>query len=384
MRQNPDLEGLLAYSHQIVSVADVWYGGKVLAADVPIAGGSVSFDDSATLKRTCELTVPAYADGVRYDPGADPLAPLNCFGQRLHIMSGMVLPGGDQTLVDLGWYLITSWARNEAEATITVKGADLGLLIADDKALIYYAPLGGATLAGEAARLVNAILPVRIDSGLTDRAIPYGAPVYGPDRTDSIDEICAAWPARWYVNDNGEVQFAQPYAPVTASTPPDVVVTDGAAGSVLGRARDGDRGRQNNIAVVEGITPDDGTAPPRAVAQINDLASPLRVSGPFGRRPRFVSSPFVATTAEAQAAADAYLDRWTAPGRAEAVSAAPDPRVQLGDVARVYTRDGDTFLGRVTKVDLPLTPSPDGMQLTVSTVAEDDDTAARRHRKESA
>jgi hypothetical protein len=382
MRQNPDMEGLLAVSHPVACIVDVWYGGVLILSAVPLIEGSVSFDDSATLQRTCELIIPAYADAARYDPGDDPLGPLNCYGQRLHIRSGMVLPNGTTTYVDLGWYLTYAWERSEPDATITVKGADLALLIADDKLLVASAPLGNGTLASEATRLVNSILPVRIDPGLVDRAIPYGAPLYERERTDAIDGLCAAWPARWYVNDNAEVQYAPPYAPVTAATPPDVVITDGAAGSILGRARDGDRGRQNNIAVVEGITPDDGTAPPRAVAQITDPASPLRVGGPFGRRPRFFSSPFIATVPEAQAAADAYLDRWTVPGRGEVVSAAPDPRVQLGDVARVYTRDGDTFLGRVTKVDLPLTPS-DGMQLTVSTVAEDDATVARRHRRKT-
>ncbi|MEV6969990.1 DUF5047 domain-containing protein [Hamadaea sp. NPDC051192] len=339
----------------------------------PAPPRSVSFDDSAVQKRSCTVVVPARTPLLRLDPGNDPMHPLNNYGQRLRIRTGLRIPGGEAELLDMGWYLITTWSRDEQDGTVTIRGADLSKLIVDARLYAAESPPVGATYGTEFVRLVDGILPAAVSPDLDDMAISSGT-VWERDRDAALTALTSAWNgARWYVDDSGTVEAAPAHPDITSATTPDVVITDGSAGTLTGRQRDADRDRQYNALVVTGATPDDGTAAPYAVAEITDPASPIRVSGPFGRKPRFFQSDLITTGAQATATATNLLGRYTLFGRAEAVDAVPDPRVQLGDVARIYTADGDAYLGRITALTLPLTGAQGAMNATASTLPRDDE-----------
>jgi hypothetical protein len=96
--------------------------------------------------------------------------------------------------------------------------------------------------------------------------------------------------------------------------------------------------------------------------------SPVRADGPYGRVVRFVSSDAVTSQAQADAAASAALVGASMVGRAETVTAVPDPSFELGDVGQVNTRDGLQFTGRLSTVVHPLTPDDGAMAVTVSNV----------------
>jgi hypothetical protein len=125
------------------------------------------------------------------------------------------------------------------------------------------------------------------------------------------------------------------------------------------------RGALYNRVVVDGKTVDDGSAPrPHAVAEITDASSPIRATGPYGRVTRFYASDLITTQAQADAAAASLLVTYASVGRSEPVKAIPDPAVQLGDVARVSTRDGDRYTARVDHITLPLTVRDGSMEVT--------------------
>lgn len=366
-RMSPSWPALLPYSHRVVTRVESWLAGVQLANAIPVDAGTVTYDDTGVLKRRLSLTVPARTSAGSLDPAGNPSAPLAAYGQRLHVATGIGYPNGAVELADHGWYLVTSWERDDAEGTIAVEGFDLAQLLVDDRLTAPSAPPAGATYVSEFSRLVGGLLPVVVDPGLVDRAIG-GSMVWDRDRDAALTTLCQAWPARWYVGDDGAAHVAPPYPAVTAATTPDVSISDGVAGTIVTRARRGDRGALYNVLVVDGHQPDSGAARPHAVAQITDPASPIRAAGPYGRVTRFYESDLITTQQQAVDAANAMLVTFASAGRVESATAVPDPSLQLGDVARIYTTDGRAFTGRITGLTVPLTVDDGAMAVTIGTM----------------
>lgn len=356
---------LLPYSHQVTTTVDSWLGGQVLAYGVPVASGQLAYDDTGTVKGRLTITVPARTPLQRWDPAGDPGAPLANYGQRLQVKTGLVYPNGAVERLAHGWYLITDWERDEAAGTIKVDALSIAQLVADDRLPAPWSPPAGYTFASTFSKLLEGILPVTIPAGFPDRAITQSI-VFERDRDKALDLLCQAWPARWYVDDLGRATVAAPYAAVTAASPVVFTITDGANGTVTGRARAAQRGALFNRVVVDGKIADNGAAAPRAIADLTDAASPIRVGGPYGVVTRFYASDMIVTQAQAQATADAMLVEYSTGGRVEKVTAVPDPALQLGDVGRVFTRDGDAFTGRVTTITLPLTAGDGPMAVALA------------------
>lgn len=346
----------MAYTHDMLTRIESWYGGQQLVTSVPVTAASIAFDATGVLQRQLKISVPVATPDRRWDPAGNPSHPLACYGQRLKVYTGIGYPNGGTELLDLGWFLITKWEHREESSSVAIEAVDLAQLLVDDRLTVPWAPPPGATFASEFTRLVAGILPVRIPAGFPDRAISRTV-VWPRERDKAITELCEAWPARWSVDDSGAVTVTAPWGLVSDTTPPDIVLSDGATGTVTARRRYGERGALSNVAVVDGKTGDDNTAAPHAEASITSAQSPIRASGPYGRVTRFYASDLILTQAQAQSVADSMLVTYATAGRAEGFAAVPDPAVQLGDVARIYTRDGDAYTGRLTAIGLPLTPA---------------------------
>ena len=364
---SPAWPTLIRYSHRVVTRIDSWLAGTQLLANLPITEGSITYDDTGTLKRRLSLTVPAHTPTLNLDPAGNPAAPLAAYGQRLHVATGIGYPNGAVEVADHGWYLITTWERDDAEGTITVEAFDLAQLLVDDRLTAPQSPPSGATFASEFARLMDGLLPAVVDPGLTDRAVSTST-VWDRDRDEALNTLCRAWPARWYVGDDGQAHAAPTWPAVTADTTPVVELSDGTTGTVVGRARRGERGALYNVLVVDGKQPDNGAARPHAIAQITDPTSPIRADGPYGRVVRFYESDLITTQQQAQNSADSLLVGYASAGRVESATAVPDPALQLGDVARIYTKDGHAYTGRITGLALPLTAAGGAMTVTIGTL----------------
>jgi len=354
---------LIAYSHPIVTIVESWLGGTQLAANVPITSGQIDMDDSGSLKRLLRIKVPARTpDGRRWDPAGDALAPLAAYGQRLKVSTGIRYANGATELLLAGWFVITSWDRKEDEGVIQVQAADLGLLIQDDRMLAPEAPPANATFTSEFVRLVNGTVPTAVSAALVDRALSSTV-VWDRDRDKALTDLCNAWPARWYVDDTGTARADVPYGAVSPSTPAQVRLTDGSGGTITSRARKAQRTAIFNMVVVDGKAGATGAAAPHSVASVTMANSPIRATGPFGRRPQFFSSDLIGTQAQADATAQAMLVQVATMGRAEALTCVPDPSIQLGDVAEVMTRDGDRYVSRIVNLSLPLTAEDGPMSI---------------------
>lgn len=359
-------------SHTVITQVDAYFEGRLTAAALPLVDGSVTFDDTAVLRRRLTFQVPVETAMQVWDPGTDPHHPLACFGQRVHVRTGMALPGGGAEYVSQGWYLIDQWRRDDSGQTITVSAVDLAQLVQD--ARFYFATSPGRLSYADALRVLatGAGLESYVSPGLRQLTLP-GDSLWERERIEALDDLASAWSARWFVDDAGRLAMVPAYTPVTPGTPVVLDLVDGHDGTVVSRQRGAERGRIYNAVCVTGAQPETEDPAPTAVAEIQDPQSPIRVDGPYGRRPRFYSSDLISNRDQAEDAAASLLARYSAAGRAETVLCVPDPAVELGDVVRVQTSDGGSFTGRVQSVQLPLFAAGGPMQLTVSTVPRDAD-----------
>jgi hypothetical protein len=277
---------------------------------------------------------------------------------------------GTRELLNMGQVLINTWDVDETGEAVEVEAVDLAQLIADAKHYTIETPAPGTTYAREFERLAAGILPVRIADGLSLTATVNAATIWARERDKNLTKLCKAWGARWYVDDDGYLTAAPAYPDITDQTPPVVHLTGGTNGTVVARARSGTRERLYNAVVVTGraVREDQATTEPPvpwAAAEVRDPRSPIRIDGPYGRRPKFYTSEMLTTSAECQATAIQMLAAASGVSRTEPVACVPDPSMDLGDVVRVVTR-GIPWTGRVQSFALPLTAAGGSMKVVVS------------------
>jgi hypothetical protein len=361
----------ISAAHRIAVRIESWRDGKQLAASIPITDGAVTYDDTATLKRRLTISVPArMPDTTVWDPGDSADHPLAAYGQRLHVQIGIQLPTGPVELMDHGWYLITGWQRDETGGTVTVEGQDLAVLLEDARHYREESPPPGSTYAQEFARLAAGILPTRVVALPSTQVNPQT--VWERERVKNINDLCNAWGARWHVADDGVLEAAPSYPDVTAATPAVLRLVSGRNGTVVARTRRGQRSNLYNAVVVNGKTAGAASEPaPYGIAEITAADSPIRVQGPYGRRPRFYASELLTTNAACVAAAEKMLVTASSVSRSEPIQASPDPSIQLGDVLEVITA-GEPFKGRVTGLTLPMTAAGPMIVTLASTPADND------------
>ncbi|MFJ9125700.1 hypothetical protein ACIRJS_16555 [Streptomyces sp. NPDC102340] len=365
---------LLTRSHRVLTSISSWRSGSQLAGNIPILSGTITYDDTANLRRRVEITVP-YEDPQNqfvWDPGDDSAHPLNYYGQRLNVRVGIGLPRGGSVWFNHGWFLIDSWEIEETDRTVSVSAVDLSQLVDDDRHYTAESPGKGFTYPQEFQRLLDGQLPFVIDGGLSTRRV-NSTTVWDRDRRKNLDDLCKAWPSRWYVDDDGDAHVAAAYEQITSDTPVDAVLDWGDEGTVTGRSRSGDRERIYNAVIVTGKQAEDGSEiQPFGGAEIRDVTSPIRIQGPFGKRPKFYQSDLLTTSAQCVATAETMLTEASRIARTEPITAVPDYALELGDVAQVRTH-GRYFTGRVQSIELPLTADDGAMKVTLSTIPNDDD-----------
>lgn len=365
---------LLTRSHAVNVKVASYRSGALLADYVPVLSGTITYDDTANLRRRLELTVPLEDPSRQmvWDPGDDPAHPLNFYGQRLNVWLGLSIPSGGTEWFNHGWYLITTWEIDETERTVSVSAVDLSQLIDDDRHYTTEVPGKGFTYEEEFQRLLDGTMPMVVDGGLSARRV-NSATVWDRDRRKNLNDLCTAWPSRWYVDDSGNAHVSAAYEQITADTPLDVVLDWGGDGIVTGRSRSGERERLYNAVIVTGKQAEDGSEiQPYGGAEIRDVSSPIRIQGPFGKKPKFYQSDLLTTSAQCVATAKTMLVDASRVSRSEPITVVPDYALELGDVAQVRTH-GRYFTGRVQSIELPLTADGGQMTVTLSTIPVDND-----------
>ncbi|MFC5802812.1 hypothetical protein [Streptomyces formicae] len=341
-------------SHTMQIRAEAWLDGELLAADIPVSGGSEERDRSLAVPESVRLTMPRRDRGTSWEP-VEPTHPLASFGQLLRIDYGVDIAGHTEW-INRGWFLIVD--ADTGGDTVTVQADGLLTFIDEAKFSAPFQPASGDTLASVARDLVEPALTVVVDS-LVDRAVPQGMQ-WDTDRLGALREVVNAWPADMRVTEDGYLLLE----PLVETGDPVLNLTDGVGGTVIrwqGRtSRDG----AFNVVVAQG---EDGSGSQiQGVAYDRSPSSPFRVSGPFSPLPVPYPyySPLLTNVAQCRAAAETTLQRLRrSASRMLTVTMVPHPGLLTGDFITVTGAGLTGALAVIETMSLPY--SPGEMSLTV-------------------
>jgi hypothetical protein len=323
LRTAPDGYGkVVAYSHRIRLDLDSWLADELIAESIPLSTGALDEAGDQAIPERLTLTVPGVDNaGTSWLP-ADHLSPLSQHGQRLYVTHNVLRGDNSSLVVGLGWYVIQDW--QERAGNVEVEAVGLLQLLADDGLVTSTSPPAGSTFASELVRLVDQLLPVDIDTALTDRAIPLTM-AWQDDRLQAVQQLLAAWPARMYVDESGVLVVTKPYATTDAAE----LTLYQLAGTVISQSRSGNRDGLPSLIIARGENAgDDNRAPVVGYAGDYNPASPTFIPR-YGIKTEVLASPLLTTVDQCTAAANTRLAR-SQQSRVIPVSTYPDARIRPG------------------------------------------------------
>lgn len=352
--------GILQGSYRLSCNVESWLGSTLLASDIPISAGEEETDRGTAVPSSVTLTVPRYDRGVSWIPKGDD-HPLAANGQRLTVKLG-IHGAGNVELMQRGVFLIQESEPSGDSVRVHVVG--LQQLIAEARLVSPYQPTG--TLASAIRSLLEPAIPVLIDAGLTDRAVPASVN-YDEDRLGTVQEMLDAWPARGYVDPQGFYRVV----PATQSTTPVLSFTDGTGGTVIDVRGRSTRDGAFNAVVARGTSSTGQQVQATAYA----TSGPKLYGGPFNPLvvPFFFPSPLLTTVDQCLAAANTVLARKLREVSQEyTVDAVPHPALQDGDCVSL-TSEKLGFSGVLCSVESIRLPYKTGdgtpMRLSVRALA---------------
>ncbi|MEO3974377.1 DUF5047 domain-containing protein [Streptomyces sp. CAU 1734] len=341
----------LTTSHSIRVTVTAMVGSTVLVADVPVTDGSVTLDRGSKVRRSLSMTVA--------DPKLLPWSasdPLAVYGQKLVVSRGIRFAGGAFEDVPLGTFRVNEPTGDTLTGPVTLTGQSSECYIADDKFLVPTSTRGYATCVDAITYLVRQTLPsaviVNATAGARNPACAVATWNTGADRWDAVQQIALSMGAEIYVDALDRFVIADIPTPLTSSVVWDIA--EGQGGTLMTASRQMSRNAVYNAVVASGQNAAANTAPVSAVAYDDELSSPTRWDGPFGRAPKHISSSLWTTVGQCQTAADYALFDAIAPNVTTSISAIPNPALEAGDCVRVRYADRRE-LAIVQSLTIPLT-----------------------------
>jgi hypothetical protein len=338
-------------SHQMVAeariVAPGLTGVNPAGTEIPILSGDVHIDGTANIGSTLDLTTDG--QGMWPTAASDLLAP---YGNELFVRRGIAFGNGTTEWVSLGYFRIQAPEQADApNGPIRISAQDrmAGIVEARLIAPIQYQP--GTTLGTIFTALVGEVYPwatIEWDDA-TDASTLGRALTAEEDRYKFLNDLVTAAGKVWYWNHRGVLRIETPPAPVD----PVWDVNAGGDGVLVNVSRQLSREGVYNAVVATGEAADT-EAPARAVAVDDNPESPTYWSGSFGKVPRFYSSPFLTTDAQAASAAEAMLTRSLGLPYSVDFTAVPNPALEPYDPVRVTYLDGRRETHLIERLTVPL------------------------------
>lgn len=322
--------------------------------EIPILGGDVAADAEAEIRTTLDLTT----DGTgRWPTSAGSL--LAPYGNEIFVRRGIAYGNGVTEWVSLGYFRIYAPDQDDApDGQIRVQARDRMSGIVDGRLPVPVQFPAAATNGSVVDQLVRDIYPAAViewdDDTETD--LLGRAQIAEQDRYAFLHDLVTSNGKVWYWDHRGVLVLRTP----PSVTSPGFDVSAGAGGVLVNLRRQLTREGTYNGVVATGEGPDT-ISPVRALAVDANPASPTYWDGPFGKVPRFYSSPFITTQLQAERAAVALLQRGLGLVSNVDLTAIPNPALEPRDVVRVtYPARSRSGSGRqethvLEKITIPLT-----------------------------
>lgn len=317
-------DAALMNSHTSVTAAAVRVG---TAAPIPlqVISGSVASTGDHGPRRS--LTLEVANTGVEW-------AALQPAGAIVTVVRGISYGGGTgQEHVSMGVFRVDdtslTWTDNQS---ISFIGPDRWGLIQDAQFEVTTKPTQ-ATYVSEIAHLLTvAGGGSPLVTATEDQPIPAKGITYTTSREDAIYALADAIGADVFFGADGRPVIAD--LP-TAKTPPVWTIAAGGGGTLVTASYEATRVDTYNVIVVQPSSTDGKIRFAQVTAADTNPASPTYVSGPFGRRPRFLSSDLIKTAAQAQHVAAAQLSQTMGLHSQITLTALEQPALEVHDSVRV-------------------------------------------------
>ncbi len=336
----------LRHSHEVVTRVEVWRGGAVVESDLPVRGGTVTVDESSQVRRTLSLDL---------HPDLDPrdakslLAP---FGTELAVHTGLRYPEGDTELVPLGVFRLEDAGRSGWFSEVAVSGTDRARAVADARFLKPRATRQGTPVVQEITAFIREVDPSWEVIDLSGASEFTAAATWERNRWEAVERLAEGLAVDVFADPQG--RFLLRDTPGTGPIDPqDTAWTvDAGPGGVLLDVATGLSREGIYNAVVATSTADPDAPPITAVAF--QRSGPFRWGGPFGKVPRFYSSPLLRTRQMCERTARSVLARSVGYARRISPTAMPNPALDAGDVLTVVLPDGTVDYQVAAKFVVPL------------------------------
>lgn len=342
-------------SHRMVARATVCAefqsGTSPDGVEIPILDGDVRLDGTADIRGTLDLST----DGNRMWPThSDSL--LIPYGNEVYVERGVRYSDEQIEMVGLGYFRIqTIEQETSPNGPIRITGRDRMAGIVDARLVEPVQFLSGAELGFIVDTLVLEVYPDAVIEwdDATDTAVITRSMICEEDRYAFLNDLIVSRGKIWHWDHRGVLVIRSAPDPAT----PVWEVMSGAGGVLLKLQRQLTRDRVYNAVVASG-TGADTLAPARATMYDNNPLSPTCFSGRFGPVPKFYTSPFLFSDAQAADAAEAMLRQSLGLPYNIDLTAAPNPALEPHDPVAVRAGTGQ---GRETHVmqslSIPLTPN---------------------------
>jgi hypothetical protein len=326
-----------------------------VGTEIPILGGDVQFSATAEVRSTLSLTTsedwPRHAD--------DLLAP---YGNEIFVERGIAYGNGQREWVGLGYFRIDTPEQDETpDGEVTISGSDRMAGIVDARFLQMRHFPATLTRGFLVDRLITEVYPDAViewdDTALRDGLVGR-AVIVEEDRVGTLKD---------FITSLGKVGYFDHRGIFVVKTPPS---TTGTASWTIDAGRNGVLVQMSRGLTREGVynavvatgEAGDTTAPAWAVAYNLDPTSSTYYLGAFGPVPRFYSSPFLTTNAQAATAAASLLRQQLGLPYQVELSSIANPALEPYDVVKArYPKAGRsrslrTEIHVVDTVTIPLEP----------------------------
>lgn len=383
----PEFLAAVAGSHQVATRVEVLDDGEVTLTVDAIAGG-VTLDQTAATRGRVDLTI-ADPDLVPADPSAA-LAP---YGNELRVYRGVLFPfgGGVEELADPGpggqAWPITLWGTEEGsvdpaptptlvaiptvelvslgifridETTVTdngdqleirVAGMDRSVRMIDARFEEPYTVPAGTNYATAIAACAQAAWPAVVTNlTATSLTTPLLVAEEGADRWKFMQDMAASLGHALFFDGDGELVTRPVTTPAGA---PVATISEG--GVLLSTGRRWNRQGTYNRVIATGENPAEGAVPARGIATDDNPASPTYYYGSYGKVPRFYSSQFITTDAQAADAASAILSRELGTTQTVDFGSIVNPALEPDDIVTITRQRagvGDSLI--IDSITIPL------------------------------
>ena len=331
-------------------------GTSPTGTEIEIIGGDVQSSATNMIRSTLSLTTSESWPRL----AADLLAP---YGNEVYVERGIAYGNGQREFVGLGYFRINTPEQDEVpDGEVTIAGTDRMSGIIDARFLSPRQFASTLTNGQLVTTLVTEVYPDATiswdDTAVRDDTINRTI-IAEDDRAGTLKDLCTSL---------GKIGYWRYDGVFRVETPPDITgaaswtIDAGANGVMVQMSRGLTREGVFNAVVATGEA-GDTTAPARAVAYNLDPTSPTYYLGAFGPVPKFYSSPFITTNAQALTAATSLLRAQLGLPYQVSLASVANPAVEPYDVLTVRypkasrSRTLRTETHVVDEATIPLVPT---------------------------